>query len=78
RTEKIPEKKKKALADLVDNINKNSTVMIVSIENISTLQFLQIKRAIKDLAVVKVLKKNVIIRALENLKDNKKGQDVKP
>ncbi|MCL6500525.1 MAG: 50S ribosomal protein L10 [Candidatus Pacearchaeota archaeon] len=68
RKREIPEKKKKDLVNLVEALRKKKTIMVVSIENISSLQFQQIKRSLKDKAIVKVVKKSFMLKALEELK----------
>lgn len=68
--QKVPEKKEKALAELISLANENRTTMIVSIENISAMQFQQLKRALKE-AKIKVVKKNLMIKALEQVKNKK-------
>ena len=73
RTKDIPNRKKEALANLINTINKNNTIMVVSIENISAPQFQKIKRSLKDKATVKVIKKTLMLRALEEVKKTKKN-----
>ncbi|UZE93770.1 MAG: 50S ribosomal protein L10 [Candidatus Pacearchaeota archaeon] len=72
RTKDIPKKKKNVLVNLIDLIKKSNTVMIVSIENISAPQFQKIKRSLKDQAIVKVIKKTFMLKALEEAKKTKK------
>ena len=69
---KIPETKKKELAKLVELIIKSNTTMIASIENISSIQFQKIKRLLKDKAIIKVVKRTLMFRALEKAKPDKK------
>lgn len=68
---KVSEKKKQILADLVNLINKSETVLIASIVNISSLQFQKLKQVLKGKAIVKVVKKNVALKALEDAKAKK-------
>ncbi len=70
---KIPEKKKKELAKLVELIQKNNTIMVVSIENISAPQFQKIKKMLKNEATIKVVKKNLMIRAVNETQKTKKN-----
>lgn len=68
---KVSEKKKQILSDLVNLINESETVLIASIINISSLQFQKLKRLLKGQAIVKVVKKNVALKALEEAKAKK-------
>jgi len=68
RTKDIPNKKKEILTNLISLINKNNTIMIVSIENISTPQFQKIKNSLKDKAIIKVIKKTFMLKAFEEAK----------
>ncbi len=62
---KVPEKKQKALKELIELIQKNKTIMIASIESLPARRFQKIKKELKGKAVVKVLKKSLINLALE-------------
>ncbi len=75
RIKDIPEKKKKELARIIELMAKKNTIMVVSIENISVVQFHKIKKATKDKAIIKVVKKSIIIRAIEEAKKTKKNID---
>lgn len=63
----VSEKKKKAVAELISLMQKNETVMIASIGGIPSRQFQKIKKAIKGKAQIKVLKKSLVLHALEKL-----------
>jgi large subunit ribosomal protein L10 len=69
---KVSEKKQKLLSELVDLIKKNRTVMIASIENIPSVQFQRIKKALKGKVILKVIKKNLVAKAFEKEKDLEK------
>ncbi|MEM4153063.1 MAG: 50S ribosomal protein L10 [Candidatus Pacearchaeota archaeon] len=73
KRKEIPEKKKKTLDELIKLINTNNTIMIVSIANIQSFQFQKFKRMLKDKATIKVVKKSMALKALEQLKDKKEG-----
>jgi len=75
REKKIPEKKKKLLAELIGLIEKSNTIMIVSMLNLEALQFQKLKRVLKDKATIKVVKKNIMLKALEQFKAKKKDID---
>lgn len=71
RRREIPEKKKQELAYLVELLKKMNTTMIVSIENLSSLQFQQIKHSLKNKAIVKIVKKKILMKALDEVKKTK-------
>jgi large subunit ribosomal protein L10 len=65
RTKKIPKKKVKLVEDLKDLIKKNKTILVVSIRNIPASKFQEIAKKLRGKAVVKVPKKSLINRAIE-------------
>lgn len=73
KRKKVPEKKKRALEELINLILSNNTIMIVSIANLHSFQFQKFKQNLKDKAVMKVVKKNLALKALQQLKDKKEG-----
>lgn len=64
----ISEKKKIALIKLVELLTKSPTVMIVSIEGMPAFNFQQIKQTLKKQATITVVKKSLMLRALEQAK----------
>jgi len=70
---KVSEEKKRILNELVKLIDESSSVMIASIVNISSFQFQKLKKALKGKADVKVVKKNIALKAIEEAKSKKKG-----
>ena len=72
REKEIPGKKKKMLSELVKLGESSNTIMIVSIANLSSLQFQKIKRKIKEKSTIKVIKRSIMIKAFEELKEKKK------
>jgi large subunit ribosomal protein L10 len=73
KTAKIPEKKKKAISELSKLIQEKKTILVVSIKNIPGSQFQEIVKKLRGKAIVKVPKKNLIIKAL----DSSKEQEIK-
>lgn len=72
----VSEKKIKLLEEVVGMINKYNTVMIALIENLSSDQFQKMKRLLSDKVKIKVIKKTLVLRALEKAKIKKKGLEV--
>lgn len=72
----VPEKKKKLLNELVSMIKKHNTIMIALIENISSAKFQKLKKLLSDKAKIRVIKKTIIVRALEKAKVDKKGIEI--
>ncbi|MCL5018739.1 MAG: 50S ribosomal protein L10 [Candidatus Pacearchaeota archaeon] len=62
----ISEEKKEIVKELTDLIKKKKTILIASIKNIPTSQFQEIVKKLRGKAIVKVPKKNLMIRAVEN------------
>lgn len=73
RIKEIPEQKKKSVKDLIKSINENSTIMIASISNLSAAQFQKIKHLLKEKVSVKIIKRNLIMLSIEELKKTKKN-----
>lgn len=67
----VSEEKKASLARLVDLVNKSGTTMIISIEGISSVNFQQIKKALKKDSTIVVTKKSMMLRAIEELKKSR-------
>jgi len=65
KAHKVPEKKQKALKELIELIQKNKTIMVASIESVPARKFQKIKKELKGKATIKVLKKSLINLALE-------------
>ncbi len=66
--ENIPKKKIEAVKELVDLIDNKRTVLIADISNIPGSQFQQISKKLRGKAIVKVPKKNLLFRALNDSK----------
>lgn len=62
----IPKRKLDSVKELVELIKKNNTLLIASIKNLPGSQFQQIKKKLRGKAIVKVPKKNLVIRAIDS------------
>ena len=58
--------KKETVKELFDLIKKKRTILVTSIKNIPASQFQEIAKKLRGKAIVKVPKKNLIFRALDN------------
>jgi len=67
----IPMKKTKEVENLSDLIKNKKTILIASIKNIPASQFQEIVKKLRQKAIIKVPKKNLIFRALDS---SKKGE----
>ncbi|MFA5084599.1 MAG: 50S ribosomal protein L10 [Candidatus Paceibacterota bacterium] len=65
---KVNAVKKAAVARFVDLAGKRNTMMIISVEGISSLNFQQIKKALKPESEMAVTKKSIMFRTIETLK----------
>lgn len=68
REKPIPEIKIKRLKDLVELIKKNKTFMIISIKGIPGNQFQEIKNKLKENVKLRVVKKSLLVKALDETK----------
>jgi len=57
--------KAKVVKQLVEEIKKARTIMVVSIKGLPSKQFQDIKKSIRDIANVKVAKKNILLRTIK-------------
>jgi len=55
---------------LVDNIKKSKTLMIVSVKGLPSKQFQDIKKSLRDNALVKIMKNNILLRAFKKYEKN--------
>ena len=67
-TSLVPDYKKKAVKDLEDQIKNSKTVLIASTKGLPGGQFHKIKKQLRGKAEVKVSKKSLVLRAIDNLK----------
>jgi ribosomal protein L10 len=65
----VSESKKRLVTELKDLIKKKKTILIASIKNIPAAQFQSIGKKLRANAVIKVPKKNLIFRAIDESKD---------
>jgi len=63
--ENIPERKIKVVSEFADLIKKHKTILIASIKNLPGSQFQEIGKKLRGKAIVKVPKKNLIFRAID-------------
>ena len=61
----VSEKKKETVAELEKLIKENKTILVASIRNIPSSQYQEIVKKLRGKAVVKVPKKNLIVRAID-------------
>ena len=73
RLKQVPESKIQYVKELTDLIKNRKTILIASIKNIPASQFQEIVKKLRNKAIVKVPKKNLIFMAL----DSSKNEDIK-
>ena len=76
RTKAIPETKLKIVRELADLMKNKKTLLVASIKNIPASQYQEISKKLRGKALVKVLKKNLVFRAIDTL-DNKELSKIK-
>jgi large subunit ribosomal protein L10 len=69
KTAHVSEKKKKAVTELAKLLQEKKTFLIASIKNIPGSQFQEIVKKLRGKAVVKVPKKNIILKTLDSSKE---------
>lgn len=69
----VSEFKKKSVKEIVELIKNSKTILVSSVKNLPASQFQEISKKLRGKAVVKVLKKNLILRAI----DESKNEDLK-
>jgi large subunit ribosomal protein L10 len=69
KTTHVSEKKKKAVLELSKLLKEKKTFLIASIKNIPGSQFQEIVKKMRGKAIVKVPKKNLILKALDSSKE---------
>ena len=62
----IPEYKKRIVAEISDLIKNKKTILIASIKDLPASQFQEISKKLRGKAIVKVPKKNLIFRAIDD------------
>lgn len=66
RTKNIPKKKIQEVSGMKNLIKEKKTVFIASIKNIPAAKFQEIGKKLRGKAVIKVPKKNLVLRAIED------------
>ena len=61
----VPERKKKEIAELTKHLISNNCFLISSIDEIPALLFQKIRKEIKDRAIVKAVKRRVLVKLFE-------------
>ncbi len=67
---KVSKKKVKEVKELVDLLKKSRTVLVASVKNLPASQFQDISKKLRGKAIVKLPKKNLIFRAIDETKDS--------
>jgi len=62
----VSEEKKKTVKELIDLIKSRNTILLASIKNLPASQFQEISKKVRGRAIVKVPRKNLILRAIDN------------
>ena len=77
KEKKISKEKLETLKNLIEFIKNNNTIIIASIKNLPSRQFQDIRKKLKGKAEVKVVKKNIMLKAIEE-SGNKSIEKLKP
>jgi len=64
---KIPVQKVESVKKLAEHIKNAKTLMIVSIKSVPSKQFQEIKKSVRGQALIKVAKKNILLRSIKAL-----------
>ena len=70
REKEIPEYKIKLVKEIADKIKAHRTLLIASTKGLPSSQFHEIKKNIRSKAEIKVAKKNIVLRALDEVKSS--------
>jgi large subunit ribosomal protein L10 len=68
--ETIPEKKLNEVKELSELLKNKKTILIASIKNLPASKVQEISKKLRGKALIKLPKKNLILRAIDNLKDD--------
>jgi len=71
KTTVIPESKKNAVKELSKLIAESKTILVASIKNLPSSEFQDIGKKLRGKAIIKVPKKNLIARAIDESKEEK-------
>lgn len=69
KEKKVSKKKIEAVKLLAELINKSNTIIIASIKNLPSRQFQDIRKNLRDKAAIRVVKKRIMTRAIEESKN---------
>jgi large subunit ribosomal protein L10 len=69
REKEIPKGKIKVVKDMIDLLKNKKTILLTSIANIPASQFQEISKKLRGKAIIKVPKKRLIFRAIEDSND---------
>ncbi len=64
--EHIPERKINAVKEISDLIKNNRTILVASIKNLPASQFQEIGKKLRGKAIIKVPKKSIMFRSIDN------------
>lgn len=64
----VPKEKVVAVTKLANEMKNGNTIMVVSIKSLPSSQFQKIKKDLRDKAIVRVAKKSIIMRAIDETK----------
>jgi large subunit ribosomal protein L10 len=73
---KVSKKKIETVKKIVELMNSNDTLIIASIKNLPSRQFQDIRKRLRGKAEVKVIKKRIMLKAIET-SENKKLEELK-
>ncbi len=68
REKEIPEYKLKLVQEIASKIKNHRTLLIASTKGLPSSQFHEIKKAIRGKAEIKVAKKNIVLRAIDEVR----------
>lgn len=67
----VPESKKKTVSELTKLVKESKTILVASIKNLPAAEFQEIGKKLRGKAVIKVPKKSLISRAIDESKNEK-------
>lgn len=70
KAKEIPEKKIHVVGELSNLMKNKKTILVASIKNIPASQFQEISKKLRSKAIIRVPKKNLVLRAIDNFGDD--------
>lgn len=67
---KVSDRKKTAVSELLNFIKNKKTILIASVKNLPASQFQEISKKLRSKAVIRLIKKNLIFRAIDDSKNS--------